>query len=140
MVDTFSRFSPTVDPRFSYRAENVVATLERVCAKLGYPRTIRVDQGSEFVSRVLDLWAYAKGVTLDFSRPGKPTDNAFIEAFNGRFRSECLNTHWFMTLADAAEKMEAWVKYYNEDRPHGAIGNKPPILLQNPGGMPSSPP
>lgn len=106
VVDTFSRFSPAVDPRFSYRAEDVVATLERVCAKLGYPRTIRVDQGSEFVSRDLDLWAYAKGVTLDFSRPGKPTDNAFIEAFNGRFRSECLNTHWFLTLADAAEKME----------------------------------
>ena len=55
-------------------------------------------------------------------------------------RSECLNTHWFLTLADAAEKMEAWVKYYNEDRPHGAIGNKPPILLQNPGGTPSLPP
>ena len=67
-------------------------------------------------------------------------DNAFIEAFNGRFRSECLNTHWFLTLADAAEKMEAWVRYYNEDRSHGAIGNKPPILLQNPGGTPSLPP
>ena len=118
VVDTFSRFSPAVDPRFSYRAENVVATLERVCAKLGYPKTIRVDQGSEFVSRDLDLWAYAKGVTLDFSRPGKPTDNAFIEAFNGRFRSECLNTHWFLTLADAAEKMEAWVKYYNRASEH----------------------
>lgn len=104
---TFSRFSPAADPRFSYRAEDVVVTLERVCAKLGYPKTIRVDQGSEFVSRDLDLWAYAKGVTLDFSRPGKPTDNAFMEAFNGRFRSECLNTHWFMTLAGAAEKMEA---------------------------------
>ncbi len=140
VVDTFSRFSPVVDPRFSYRAEHVVATLEKVCAKVGYPRTIRVDQGSEFISRDLDLWAYAKGVTLDFSRPGKPTDNAFIEAFNGRFRSECLNTHWFLTLADAAEKMEAWLRYYNEDRPHGAIGHKPPISLQNPGGAPSPPP
>ena len=69
-----------------------------------------------------------KGVTLDFSRPGKPTDNAFIEAFNGRFRAECLNAHWFLTLADAREKLEDWRKYYNEDRPHGAIGNKPPGL------------
>ena len=86
VVDTFSRFSPAVDPRFSYRAEDVVAKLERVCAKLGCPKTIRVDQGSEFVSRDLDLWAYANGVTLDVSRPGKPTDNAFMEAFNGRFR------------------------------------------------------
>jgi putative transposase len=140
VVDTFSRFSPVIDPRFSYRGENVVATLERVCAKVGYPRTIRVDQGSEFVSRDLDLWAYAKGVTLDFSRPGKPTDNAFIEAFNGRFRSECLNAHWFLTLADAAEKMEDWLRYYNEVRPHGAIGHKTPISLQNSGGAASPPP
>ena len=96
VVDTFSRFSPVIDPRFSYRAEDVVAMLERTCPATGYPKTIRVDQGSEFVSRDLDLWAYVKGVTLDFSRPGKPTDNAFIEAFNGRLRAECLNTHWFL--------------------------------------------
>jgi putative transposase len=139
VVDTFSRFSPVIDPRFSYRAEDVVATLECACAKTGYPKTIRVDQGSEFVSRDLDLWAYAKGVTLDFSRPGKPTDNAFIEAFNGRFRSECLNAHWFLTLADAREKMEDWLRYYNEVRPHGAIGNKPPISLQKPDGAASQP-
>lgn len=79
VVDIFSKFSPVVDPRFSYRAEDVVMTLERVCRHLGYPRTIRVDQGSEFVSRDLDLWAYAKGVTLDFSRPGKPTDTDVVE-------------------------------------------------------------
>jgi putative transposase len=100
---------------------------------VGYPRAIRVDQGSEFVSRDLDLWAYSRGVTLDFSRPGKPTDNAFIEAFNGRLRAECLNTHWFLTLADAAEKLENWRRYYNEVRPHGAIGYKPPISLVNTG-------
>ena len=133
------RFWPVIDPRFSYRAEDVVATLEGACAATGYPKTIRVDQGSEFVSRDLDLWAYAKGVTLDFSRPGKPTDNAFIEAFNGRFRAECLNTHWFLTLADAREKLEDWRSYYNEDRPHGAIGNKPPASLMTPAGA-SSPP
>lgn len=75
VVETFSRFSPVIDPKFSFRAEDVVATLERVCAAVGCPRTIRVDQGSEFVSRQLDLWAYAKDVTLDVSRPGKPTDN-----------------------------------------------------------------
>lgn len=87
------------------------------------------DLGSEFVSRDLDLWAYRRGVTLDFSRPGKPTDNAFIEAFNGRFRAECLNAHWFLNLADAREKMEHWRKYYDEERPHGVIGQKPPITL-----------
>jgi putative transposase len=69
----------------------------------GYPKTIRVDQGSEFVSRDLDIWAYQKNVVLDFSRPGKPTDNGFIESFNGKFRSECLNMHWFLSLDDAAE-------------------------------------
>jgi putative transposase len=81
--------------------------------------------------RDLDVWAYQRGVTLDFSRPGKPTGNAFIEAFNGRFREECLNAHWFLSLADAQEKVENWRRYYNEERPHGAIGNMSPILLQN---------
>lgn len=80
VVDTFTRYSPVIDPRFTYRSENVVEALDRACATLGYPKAIRVDQGTEFVSRNLDLWAYAHGVTLDFSRPGKPTDNAFIEA------------------------------------------------------------
>jgi hypothetical protein len=79
----------------------------------------------------LDQWAYQRGVTLDFSRPGKPTDNAFIEAFNGRFRAECLNAHWFLSLADAQKKLEDWRKYYNEERPHGAIGQMTPIMLLN---------
>ena len=82
-----------IHPRFSYKGEDVVLTLERVCKNIGYPKSIRVDQGSEFISRDLDLWAYANNVTLDFSRPGKPTDNSVIESFNGKFRSECLNTH-----------------------------------------------
>jgi putative transposase len=139
VVDTFSRYSPTIDPRFSYRGENVVQVLEKVCAEIGYPATIRVDQGTEFVSRDLDLWAYTRGVVLDFSRPGKPTDNAFIEAFNGRFRVECLNQHWFMSLEDARQKMEAWRRYYNEERPHGAIGQKAPITLLDPDGVTSPP-
>ncbi len=129
VVDTFSRFSPAVDPRFSYRGEDVVLTLERICKAFGYPKAIRVDNGSEFISRDLDLWAYQKGVILDFSRPGKPTDNAFIESFNGKLRAECLNAHWFMSLDDAREKMEAWRRDYNEVRPHSAIGNRTPISL-----------
>ncbi len=140
VIDTFSRFSPIVDPRFSYRAEDVVAALQVACAAVGTPKAIRVDQGSEFISRDLDLWAYANDVTLDFSRPGKPTDNAFIEAFNGRLRAECLNAHWFLTLADAREKLEAWRRYYNEERPHGAIGNQVPVSLQTLDGRASPPP
>jgi putative transposase len=139
IVDTFSRFSPALEPRFTFRGADVVEILERVGHQMGLPATIRVDQGTEFVSRDLDLWAYQRGVTLDFSRPGKPTDNAFIEAFNSRFRAECLNAHWFMSLADAQEKMEDWRRYYNEERPHGAIGNKPPIMLQNHDGEASPP-
>jgi len=131
VVDTFSRFSPTVDARFHYKGEDVVQTLERVCRQVGYPATIRVDNGSEFISRDLDLWAYHKGVVLDFSRPGKPTDNSYIESFNGKFRAECLNAHWFMSLDDARSKMEDWRRDYNEFRPHSAIGNKVPISLMN---------
>lgn len=129
VVDMYSRYVPVLDPRFSYRDEDVVQTLERVCRQIGYPKTIRVDQGSEFISRDMDLWAYQRGVTLDFSRPGKPTDNAFIEAFNGRLRAQCLNAHWFLSLADAAEKLEAWRRDYNEQRSHSAIGNNVPAAL-----------
>ena len=139
VVDTFSLFSPVVDPRFSYRGEDVVKTLELACKTIGYPTAIRVDQGSEFISRDLDLWAYQKGVELDFSRPGKPTDNAFIESFNGKFRAECLNAHWFLSLDDARAKMEEWRKDYNTVRPHSAIGNKPPISLMK-GSSAAAPP
>ncbi|MGY6638075.1 MAG: integrase core domain-containing protein, partial [Erythrobacter sp.] len=135
----YSRLSPVVDPRFSYRGEDVVATLERACREIGYPKTIRVDNGSEFISRDMDLWAYQRGVILDFSRPGKPTDNAFIEAFNSKLRSECLNAHWFLSLEDACEKLEAWRRHYNEERPHSAIGNIPPIMLANSAGETSPP-
>ena len=117
VVGTFLRYVPVLDAKFSCRGEDVVATLDRVCRQTGYPKTIGVDQGSELVSRDMDLWACQRGVTLDFSRPGRPTDNAFIEALNGRFRAECLNAHWFLTLADVCEKLEAWRRYYNEARP-----------------------
>ena len=131
IIDTFSRFAPAVEPKLRFRGSDVVESLERIAKQYGLPKTIRVDQGTEFVSKDLDLWAYSRGVTLDFSRPGKPTDNAFIESFNGKFRAECLNAHWFMSLADAVEKCEAWRRDYNEVRPHSAIGNKPPITLMD---------
>jgi putative transposase len=129
IIDTFSRFSPAIEPRFNFRGPDVVEILEEVGRQVGFPKAIRVDQGTEFVSRDLDLWAYQRGVTLDFSRPGKPTDNAFIESFNGKFRAGCLNAHWFMSLDDARRKCEAWRRDYNEERPHSAIGNKAPIEL-----------
>ncbi|CUH21222.1 Integrase core domain protein [Jannaschia seosinensis] len=110
-------------------------TLEKVCAKASYPKTIRVDNGSEFVFWDLDLWANANSVTRDFSRPGRPTDNGFIEAFNPKLRAECLNAHWFMSLADAGEKLEGWRRDHNEVRPHGAIGYNVPIAMHYPDGV-----
>lgn len=129
VVDRFSRFSPAVDARFSYRGEDVVQALERICRMTGYPQAIRDDQGSEFISQDLDLWVYQRGVILDFSRPGKPTGNAFIESFNGKLRAACLNTHWLMSLDDARMKLEAWRRDYNEIRPHSGLGQKTPIEL-----------
>ena len=139
VVDTFTRFSPALDARFTYKAADVVDTLERVAQDAGYPKTIRVDNGPEFISRELDLWAFMRGVTLDFSRPGKPTDNAFIESLNGKFRAECLNANWFLSLDEARSKCEAWRRDYNEVRPHSAIGNEVPIRLHLPAGKPGQP-
>ena len=133
IVDTHSRYSPATDARFTYHGEDVVQTLERVCRRNGHPKTIRVYNGSEFISRDLDVWAYANDIIRAFSRPGKPTGNGFIEAFNSKLRAECLNALWFLTLADAHEKLGDWRRYCNWDRPHSAIGYNVPIALQNPG-------
>lgn len=95
----------------------VVEVLGTVSAQRPVPQRIQVDNGPEFVSKVLDRWAYEQRVELAFSRPGKPTDNAHIEAFNGRLRQECLNQHWFLSLDDARAKIEAWRVGYNETRP-----------------------
>lgn len=95
--------------------------MTRIAAARGAPRTIRVDKGPEFISTTLDRWAYQNGVTLDFSRPRKPTDNAFVESFNGLLRGECLNAHWFLSPADARAEIEAWGRGYHDSRPHTAI-------------------
>ena len=87
------------------------------------------DNGSEFSSQVMDLWAYHNQVKIDFSRPGKPTDNAYAESFNATVRLECLGRHWFLDLDDAREKIEEWRTEYNEVRPHSAIGDRTPMSL-----------
>ena len=108
------------------RANRVIDELDRLARLRGKPKSIRVDNGPEFASRLLDQWAYLNKVELDFSRPGKPTDNALIEAFNSRLRQECLNASWFLSMADARQRIEAWRSEYNEDRPHSALGNVTP--------------
>ena len=90
------------------------------------PERIAIDNGPEFISKALDAWAYQNGVQLEFSRPGKPTDNAFAESFNGRFRDECLNQHWFASLEEARQTVEAWRIDYNTERPHRALGQQTP--------------
>jgi transposase InsO family protein len=98
----------------------------RTLTERGKPKTIRVDNEPEFAGRLLDQWAYLNGVGLDFSRPGTPTDNAFIEAFNARIRAECLNASWFLFLGDARERIEAWRIDYNTERLHSALGHLTP--------------
>jgi putative transposase len=139
IVDIFTRLSPAIDARQSYRGADVVATLERAVGEVGLPKTIRVDNGPEFVSKELDLWAFMRGVTLDYSRPGKPTDNAYIESFNGKFRAECLNASWFLTLDEARRKCEAWRRDYNDVRPHSSLGGKTPRELHPRPGNPDQP-
>lgn len=126
IVDNFSRECLGIKADQGITGEHVVGLLERICFSRGAPGMIRVDNGPEFISKALDKWAYENTVTLDFSRPGKPTDNAFIESFNGSFRDECLNVNWFQSLGDARAKIETWRKEYNEFRPHSSLGDLTP--------------
>ena len=126
IVDHFSRESLAILVDGSLGGHRVVEALAWLALQGRKPRTIAMDNGPEFTSKALDQWAYLNGVELHFSRPGKPTDNAIIEAFNGRLRAECLNENWFLSLADAREKIEDWRRYYNAERPHGALGNLAP--------------
>ena len=122
IVDTVSRVSPAIEVGVSLTGERVVAVLERLKRTVGRPQRIAIDNGPEFISKALDAWAYRNGVQLEFSRPGKPTDNAFAESFNGRFRDECLNQHWFVSLEEVRQTVEAWRLDYNTERLHRALG------------------
>jgi putative transposase len=126
IVDNVSRVSPAIEVGASLPGERVVRLLEGLRATVGTPQRIAVDNGPEFISQVLDAWAYRNGVQLEFSRPGKPTDNAFAESFNGHFRTECLDCHWFASLEEARQIIEAWRVEYNTERPHRALGQATP--------------
>jgi len=130
VVDNFSRECLSIKVDHSLKGEDVVDTMHAIYMCSGRkPDRIKVDNGSEFISKALDRWAYENKVTLDFSRPGKPTDNAYIESFNGSLRDECLNAHWFMSLSDARGKIEDWRRDYNEFRPHSSLNNLTPIAF-----------
>ena len=126
IVDNFTRECLAIEVAGRLRGEDVVATLDHLRQRRGSPTRIQVDNGPEFISMALDRYAYEYGITLDYSRPGKPTDNPFIESFNGSLRDECLNAHWFLSLADAREKIESWRADYNQYRPHSSLADRTP--------------
>ena len=126
IVDNHTRESLALEVSQRIRGIDVVGVLERISKEHGFTKRIQVDNGPEFISKDLDRWAYWNHVHLDFSRPGKPTDNALVEAFNSRFRQECLNQHWFLSLDDARQKIEAWRQEYNTQRPHSALDYRSP--------------
>jgi len=122
IVDNFSRECLSIDVGQHIKGEDIVGLVERIKSMRGTPNFIKVDNGPEFISKELDKLAYENKVTLDFSQPGKPTDNAYIESFNG-FRDECLNINWFLSLDDASERIEEWRRDYNDWRPHSSLDN-----------------
>jgi putative transposase len=121
IIDLYTRESLATHVDFSIKAPQVVAVLDALRRNGRTPGAITVDNGSEFVSKELDAWAYVVGVSLDFIRPGKPTENGYIESFNGRLRDECLNASLFFTIADAKELINRWRHDYNQFRPHSAL-------------------
>jgi len=121
LIDNYTRECLNIEVDKGIRGEQVVEVLEGIASERGLPETVFCDNGPEFISKTLDKWAYENGVTLNFSRPGKPTDNALIESFNGHLRDECLNTNWFLSIEDARTKIEAWRTHYNVSRPHMAL-------------------
>lgn len=126
IVDVYTRECLAIVPGKSLKSEHVVDALNQILSKRPKPKGILCDNGSEFSGRLTDFWAYQNEVKLCFSRPGKPTDNAFIESFNGSLRDECLNTHWFSSIEDAKVTLEAWRIDYNENRPHRSLDNQTP--------------
>ncbi|NLI14368.1 MAG: IS3 family transposase [Peptococcaceae bacterium] len=126
LIDTYSRECIAIHVDKAIKGDTVVAVLDGVKESRGLPKKIKVDNGPEFISRALDAWAYFNKVQLEYSRPGKPTDNPHIESFNGSLRDECLNVHWFMSLEDAKQKIEKWRMDYNEFRPHSGLTYKTP--------------
>ncbi len=126
VVDDLSKECPVLEVDHSLTGQRVARVLDRIALTRGLPDVITVDNGPEFISKALDAWAYANNVKLRFIQPGKPTQNAYIESFNGKFRDECLNEHVFVSLEDARTKIESWRHDYNTNRPHRSLNNMTP--------------
>jgi putative transposase len=129
VLDLFTRESVALVADRSLTGIKVAAALSQVLRARRAPLAITVDNGGEFVSRAMDAWAYAHDVRLDFIRPGKPVENAFIESFNGKLRDECLNSHVFASVAEAQVVLDAWREDYNAVRPHSALQDRTPAAV-----------
>lgn len=129
VIDLYSRECLAIYADKGITGEKVTTVLSGIQSERGLPERIKVDNGPEFISKALDTWAYFNKVQLDYSRPGTPTDNAYIESFNGSFRDECLNTNWFMSLEDAENKINQWRNDYNCFRPHSALTYQTPAAF-----------
>lgn len=126
IVDDMTRECLAIEVDTSISGVRVARTLQRIIDQRGMPEVIVSDNGPEFAGRAMDAWAYQAGVKLHFIRPGKPVENCYVESFNGKFRDECLNEHWFADLADARSKIASWLTDYNEVRPHSSLANATP--------------
>ena len=136
VVDDATRECLVIEVDTSLSGSRTARVLDAIAAKRGgYPQRLVLDNGPECTSKALDQWAYTRGVTLVFIRPGKPIENCFVESFNGRFRDECLNLHWFLSLADARRRIESWRVDYNEVRPHSSLGDLPPSVYARTAGL-----
>jgi putative transposase len=126
IVDMYTRECRAIEVDTSLGGQRVVRVLERLREEHGVPERLMMDNGPEFTGKALDAWAYSLKVGLEFIRPGKPMENGYIESFNGKFRDECLNSHWFMSMEDARQLIEGWRVDYNEARPHSSLGQLTP--------------
>lgn len=126
IVDDFTRECRAIEVDTSLSGQRLVRVLDSLCVEHGRPQGLMMDNGPELTSKVLDAWAYRNGVELRFIQPGKPVQNAYVESFNGKFRDECLNEHWFLTLDEAREVIEAWREDYNQFRPHSSLDDLTP--------------
>ena len=122
IVDDFTKECLAIEVDTSLPGKRVVSVLERLAEIRGLPKSVTVDNGPEFISKVLDEWAYRKQLQLRFIEPGKPQQNAYIESFNGKFRDECLNEHWFLSMRHARQVIAEWREEYNQERPHSSLG------------------
>jgi len=121
LVDDFTKVCPVIYTDTSITGKKVVEELDKLKETIGLPKEITVDNGPEFISNALDEWAYKNNVMLYFIEPGRPTENPFIESFNGKFRDECLSMHWFLSIPHARELIEQWRIEYNTERPHSSL-------------------